>query len=226
MPVSLLHFALAGLGLLTAACSSPSGSSPSGGNTETALPKLLRVTSGEQPSSLAIAGVVLPASIRPLSTTQGGHIRAVFFSQDQRVRPGDVLLKIGVGPWLTPRTTYVLAPARGEMSGCSLKVGAYLAAGVTYAHLTQSEPVRVRVAVRSLGSVRSGDTLRLLTGPSGLAGRKAVLLAITPPVTPAPVDSSVLVLGGLRWPKHSGAKVLMYPLSASATTTSFLASQK
>lgn len=202
MSIPFLHLALAGLGLLTANCSSPAH-----GDADAAPPKLSGVPPSEQPSSLVIAGVVLPAPIRPLSTTQGGHIRAVFFSQDQLVRAGDVLLKIGVGPWLAPRISYVLAPAAGEMSGCSLKVGAYLAAGVAYAHLTQSVPVHVRVAAGSLGSVRAGDTLRLLNGPPGLAGLEPVLLAITSPTTQAPVDSIILVLGGVRWPKHSAAKV-------------------
>jgi hypothetical protein len=200
----VLSLALVSVGLLTAACSSPASSR------EGSLPPVDSLEHGEQVHSppALIVGQVLPALDAALSTTQGGHVRVIYFSQGQTVKAGDVLLKLGIGPRLSPRISFVLAPSRGEISACRLRVGDYLAAGTPYAVLTQSVPLRVRVA-RTTSSTQPGDSLRVMVGPPALVGAQSVLSEIRPLGTSP--DSVVLLLPDLRWPRHSSADLVLAP---------------
>ena len=201
---------LAGFGLALGACSSSAREKP-----DAASPDSVPAYPTSRPNEKRLAGLLLPALTQRLRASQGGHVLAVDFSPGQTVRAGDVLLKIGTGPWSAMRKLYLTAPFSGEVTGLNISTGDYLAADSTYALLSQSVPVRVRMPAQAAATLHPGDTLRLLAGPPGLAGAQPVITAIMPPDAAAPAGSVVLVLGGLRWPHALATRVAVAPLHAA-----------
>lgn len=163
-----------------------------------------------RPTGPALAGVVLAAPRQVLRLPWGGHVVQVYFSEDQRVQAGDLLLKLAVGTLSHARMVFVSAPATGEVRSLKVSAGDYLAAGAPYAHLTRSSPVRVQVPATAAARLCPGDSLRILTGPPGLAGKAATLTAVLPAAGAS--TAAVLVLSGLRWPRPDPAPVVLVPL--------------
>ncbi|MFD1467113.1 hypothetical protein ACFQ48_02670 [Hymenobacter caeli] len=162
-----------------------------------------------RPTGPALAGTVLAAPRQVLRVPGGGHVTQVYFSEDQRVAAGSLLLKLAVGPLSRARIVFVSAPAAGEVRSLQVSAGDYLAAGAPYAYLTQSRPVRVQVPAAA-ARLCPGDSLQILAGPPGLAGEVSALAAVVPAT--APGTAAVLVLKGLRWPRPSPAPVVVAPL--------------
>lgn len=89
-----------------------------------------------------------------------------------------------------------------------MRVGQYLAAGTPYARLTPRGPVRIRMAAAA-ARLRSGDSLRITSGPVGLTGIVTPLTALLPGPDSGTV---VLVLGRVGWPPGTAVEVVVAPL--------------
>ena len=151
-----------------------------------------------RPTGPFFAGRVLAAPRRELRLPRGGHVANVYVSEGQRVGRGEVLLKltVGTGDGLA-FPLFVVAPAAGEVTSLRVGVGPYLAAGTCYALLVASSPALVQVTAEAAAVLRPGDSVTVVAGPPGLAGRCSVLGPVRPGRAPSAV---VLTLPNLRWP--------------------------
>ena len=172
----------------------------------------LAVVRPKQPTGPSVRGSALAAPRQVLRTPTGGHVWQVLVSDGQRVNRGDSLLKLLVGPDGRAQPHYLVAPTVGEVTSFRVSAGHYLAAGMAYAHLVLSTPVRVRIAAADAASLRPGDSLRVVAGPPALLGRAARIAAMQLDSTRRPA-TTVLVLAGLRWSLPVTVRLELVPLS-------------
>ncbi|WP_375417158.1 hypothetical protein [uncultured Hymenobacter sp.] len=161
------------------------------------------------PTGTQLAGTVLAAPYQVVRSLVGGRVTRVYFNEGQAVKSGAVLLKLAVGAGPSSLPVFASAPVAGDLTNARVKVGQYLAAGTPYARLAPRGPVWIRMATAAAARLRSGDSLRIITGPAGLAGVVTPLTALLP----GPDSSTVvLVLGQVGWPPGTAVEVVVAPL--------------
>lgn len=193
MKTVLMPLAFAACGLLGLGQALPHADQPN------ALPAAGRST------ARSLAGTVLAAPYQVLRLPASGRVGQVYVSEGQAVKNGQVLLKLTNG---TTRPRFVVAPAAGDVTNFHAGTGDYVTAGAGYARLTPQGPVRIRVAAVAAAQLCPGDSLRVLTGPVGLAGVCTPLTAVEPDSAAATV---VLVLGRQGWPPGTSTAVTLLP---------------
>lgn len=165
-------------------------------------------------------GILMAPPGQVLRAPQAARIEKCYWSAEQRVRTGQLLLRVALKPFDHSQRSYWVAPAAGEIIPLGCGVGDYLAARVPYARLRLSSPLRVLVTGVAAAGLLVGDSLVVQVGPAGLVGAAAPLTAVLPG---ADDDAKVLVINNLRWPRDTTARVVLAALRPAGNSRAKLA---